>query len=372
MKVALATVLAVAAACAPGSAAKGGLRARITPTPASLAAAAWSPTIRLTRGGEPAAARLVLAIRKDADRRSFPARAQRRGVYRVRVVFPSDGRWSWILTAGRRTLARGAIAVTRPFRFELPYDLAVVPDGTILFLDRSRILRLDPATRRVSVHARTPSPELIAMVRMGDGSFYVTDFPNNRVLRVDPAGRSSPVASVEAPADLVADPAGTTLWVASIAPGVGVVRVDVQSGRVEPFARVESPHGIDRDSSGDFYAHDGHVVSRIDGRTGAVSRFADVDAFKLLVADGSVYGVTGDPAGGTVVRIALDGVVTTVVGTGSLAPHRDGPALEAGILPSAVALAPDGALLVAQVQPIPAIRRVDPASGTITTLARGR
>jgi streptogramin lyase len=258
-------------------------------------------------------------------------------------------------------------------RFDLPYDLAVLTDGTILFLDRGRILRLDPRTRRVAHYAQTPSRELIAMEQLDDGTLFVTDFPANRILRVDRAGRSSVVAQVAAPADLVVDPAGQTIWVASIAPGVGVVRVDVPTGRVQPFANVEAPHGIDRDAAGNFYVHDGHAMSRIEGDTGAVSRFADVDGIKLLVApDGSVYGVVGSPAGGRVVRVAPDGSVTTVVGTGSLAPHRDGPALEAGILPSAVQLARDGSLIVTQVEPIPAIRRVDRPGGTITTLARGR
>jgi hypothetical protein len=67
-----------------------------------------------------------------------------------------------------------------------------------------------------------------------------------------------------------------------------------------------------------------------------------------------------------------DGSVADVVGTGTLGPHRDGRALEAQILPSAVLLAPDGSLLVAQVEPVPAIRRVDLAAGTIETLVRGR
>jgi sugar lactone lactonase YvrE len=178
---------------------------------------------------------------------------------------------------------------------------------------------------------------------------------------------------VEAPADLVADPTGQTIWVASIAPGVGVVRVDVPTGRVQPFANVEAPHGIDRDAVGNFYVQDGAALSRINGATGTVTRFADVDAIKLLVAaDGSVYGVTGTPAGGRVVRVAPDGTVTPVAGTGSLGPHRDGPALETGILPSSVALAPDGSLIVTQIEPIPAIRRVDRPGGTITTLVRGR
>ena len=262
----------------------------------------------LTRDGRPAAARLVLKIRKGSARRSFAARAQRRGAYRVRVTFPSSGRWSWSLDAGRRSLARGAISVSAPVTFDLPYDLAVLADGNVLFLDRGRILRLDRRTRRVSVHSRTPSEELIAMERLDDGTLFVTDFPGNRILRVDRAGRSSVVAQVAAPADLVVDAGGQTIWVASIAPGIGVVRVDVATGRVEPFASVEAPHGIDRDATGNFFVHDGHAISRIDGTTGAVSHFADIDGIKLLVApDGSVYGVVGSPAGGRVVRVAPNG-----------------------------------------------------------------
>jgi hypothetical protein len=42
------------------------------------------------------------------------------------------------------------------------------------------------------------------------------------------------------------------------------------------------------------------------------------------------------------------------------------------MLPSALAVARDGSLLVAQIEPIPAIRRLNVARGTISTLARGR
>jgi hypothetical protein len=366
--------LAVAAtACSSATASKEGLQARVSPRPTALTTNKWSPTITVTRDRRPVAVRLALTIRKGAERRVVVPRATRRGVYGARVAFPSDGRWTWTVRSAGNTLASGAIAVSNRIRFDLPYDLAVTPDGTIYFLDRGRILRIDPGTRRVRVHARTESDELVAMVRLADGTFFVTDFPANRILRVDPAGGISAVASVPAPADLVADGTGTTLWVASIADGVGVVRVDVGTGRVEPFADVEGPHGIDRDPAGNFYVHDGHGISRIDGRTGAISRFADVDGVKLLVApEGSVYGVTGNPSGGRVVRVAPDGTVTPVVGTGSLGPHRDGRALDVQILPSAVQFAPDGALLVTQVEPVAGIRRVDLSAGTISTVALGR
>jgi streptogramin lyase len=365
-------IAALAVACAPAAADSGGLRARVAPAPTSIATATWSPTIRLRRDGKPAAARLVLTIRNGGTRRSFTPRAQHRGLYRARVTFPSNGRWSWRLTTGRQTLARGAVSVSAPLGFDLPYDLAVINDGTVLFLDRARILRLDPRTRRVSLYATTPSRELIAMERLDDGTLFVTDFPANRILRVDPGGRSSVVAQVPAPADLVVDPTGRTIWAASIAPGVGVVRVDVATGRVEPFASVESPHGLARDAAGSFYAHDGHVISRIDGISGAVTQYAAVDGIKLLAApDGSLYGVVGDPGGGRVVRVAPDGTVTTVAGTGALGPHKDGPALEVDFGPTAVQLAPDGALIIPQIEPIPALRRLDRPGGTITTLARG-
>ena len=176
-----------------------------------------------------------------------------------------------------------------------------------------------------------------------------------------------------APVDLLVDPSGSTLWVASIAEGVGLVRVDVASSRVEPFAAVQQPHGLARTADGAFVVHDGHAVSLVDGDTGAVTRLASVDAFKLVVAsNGVVYGATGSPRGGRVVRISPNGRAVPVAGTGRLGPHRDGKALRAPMLPSALAIARDGSLLVAQIEPVPAIRRINLSAGTIATLARGR
>ncbi len=341
MRALLLAAAVVVTACSSATASSESLRARVSPSPSSLTVRMWSPKITLTDAGKPASARLTLTIRKGSARRSFKPRVLRRGSYRARVSFPADGRWRWTLATPKRTLARGAISVSTRVAFQLPYDLALAPDGTIFFLDRSRVLALDPATRRVRVHAATSGSELVALERIADGTLFVTDLPSNRVLRIDPARRVSTVAQVRRLPISSPMPAGTTLWVASIATGIGVVRVDVGSGRVEPFSSPFQPHGIDRDPNGDFYVHDGHEVSRIDGDTGALTPFAAVDAFKLVVApDGSVYGVEGSPAGGRVLRIAPDGSVTPLAGTGFLAAHRDGPALELGILPSAVQLSP--------------------------------
>lgn len=366
-------LVALLASYVSASAAPAHFRVGVSPRPTSLDVRSWSPTITLAGPDGPVAAPLTLTIRNGARQHAFRPRATQLGSYRARVVFPSDGLWRWTLSVPGRAIARGAISVVALVTFELPYDLAVLPDGRVLVADRSRILELDPSPQRLRVHATLPTDEVTAFVRVADGTLFAADFPGGRVLRVDPAGRVSTVARVPEPADIYADPSGRTLWVASIADDVGVVRVDVASGTVQPFAKPIQPHGIDRGADGDFYVHDGHAVSRIDGDTGAVSHFASVDAFKLVVtSDGSVYGVEATPAGGRIVRIASTGAVTTIAGTGSLGPHRDGPALEARILPSAIQFAPDGSLLVAQVQPVPAIRRVDLATGRITTVILGR
>ncbi len=258
--------------------------------------------------------------------------------------------------------------------FELPYDLVVARDGTIYFPDRSRVLRLEPKTGRVRMVRQVPgASELAGLARLENGTFFAADLPSGRILLIPPRGAIAAVASVPMPVDLLADPSGSTLWVASIADGVGLVRIDLATGAVQPFAPVDKPHGLARSPNGDFVVHDGHVVSRVDGTTGVVTRLADVDVFKLVVApNGTVYGATGGPRGGRVVRISPSGRVIPVAGTGRLGPHRDGRALLAPMLPSAVALARDGSLLVAQIEPIPAIRRVNLRAGTIATLARGR
>jgi DNA-binding beta-propeller fold protein YncE len=233
-----------------------------------------------------------------------------------------------------------ALAAPQP-RFELPYDLAVARDGAVHFPDRSRIMTVHPSKGRVRVHRKVPgATELAGLALLEDGTLYAADLPSGRILRVPRGGPVVTVATVPMPVDLVVDPAGSTLWVASIAEGI---------------------------------VHDGHAVSRVDGTTGVVTKLAKVDAFKVVVArTGVVYGATGGPKGGRVVRISPNGRVVPVAGTGRLGPHRDGRALAAPMLPSALALARDGSLLVAQIEPVPAIRRIDLGAGRISTITRGR
>lgn len=257
--------------------------------------------------------------------------------------------------------------------FALPYDLVVARDGTIYFTDRSRILRLAPRSGRVVVHRRVPgTKELVGLARIADGTFFATDLPSGRIVRVPPRGAATIVATAPAPVDLITDATGNALVVASIAEGVGLVRVNLADGVVEPFAAVDRPHSLDRLPDGTLVVHDGHAVSRVDATTREVTPFASVDAVEVAAApNGFVYGATGTPTGGRVIRISPAGRVTRIAGTGRLGPHRDGRALRAPMLPSALAVARDRSLIVAQIEPVPAIRRVDLGRGTISTLALG-
>lgn len=278
----------------------------------------------------------------------------------------------WLALLALAVTCTAASAAPGP-RFVLPYDLVVARDGSIYVTDRSRILRIAPKSGHVVVHRRVPgAKELVGLALLRDGTLLAADLPSGAILRIPPKGSITTVATVPAPVDLLAAADGRTMLVASIADDVGLVRVDLASGAVEPFAAVEKPHGLDRLPNGSLVVHDGHRVSRVDPTTGAVTPFAAVDAFELAAApNGVVYGATGSPTGGRVVRISPTGRVTRVAGTGRLGVHRDGPALRAPMLPSALAIARDGSLLVAQIEPVAAVRRVNLARGTIATLALG-
>ena len=98
----------------------------------------------------------------------------------------------------------------------------------------------------------------------------------------------------------------------------------------------------------------------------------DVDAVKLLVAPGGGIYLTGsDPTGGTIRFLDPDGTIHAVAGTGFIGDDGEGgQAVDAEILPSDIALAPDGALILSQTEPEPAVRRIDLDTGIITTLLR--
>lgn len=360
---------------APSSAGDSRLKVRVSPEPTTLTAgAAWRVVISVRRGGRPVAvAPPRIEVQSGSRHRVTLSKRAGRGVFRARVVFPSAGRWTYSVVVAGRARVRGAVSVAaRTLRLKLPYDLEVAPDGAIFVADAMlhRIVRVDRATRRATTHA-TGIDEPTGLAIDAAGNLYATDFPAGRVLRIDPRGRVTTLARIPRPAEVAVDPAGSRLAVASLADAV--YGVDLATGSVTRIIGAVSPHGVEYDAAGNLFFPDGLVIKRLDARSGQVRTLASVEAVKLLAApDGGLYAVSGDPTGGQVLRIDPDTTTRVVAGNNTLGPYGDGgPATSAGLLPSDVALAPDGALLITQTSPVAAVRRVDLGSGLITTLVRG-
>ena len=109
---------------------------------------------------------------------------------------------------------------------------------------------------------------------------------------------------------------------------------------------------------------------RIDHSSGELNEVARIDTATVLPTARGVYVTVGSPSGGQVLLIRPDGSRQRVVGTGRISRQRnDVRATRVGIRPTAVALARNGSLLVAQDRPVPALRRVS-RRGSITTLTR--
>jgi sugar lactone lactonase YvrE len=415
-----AVLLAAATAAALGW---GGPEAtpRVTVTaPGAVALGArWAITIRVA-----AATARPVRVRLAGPGRSRALRAHRVAArtFAVRTSFATAGRWTYsVLVGGRR--AAGGTVVVRPaaVRPRNPYGVDVDAAGNVFVADGEshRVLRWDATRRRLAVIAGTgvagtsgdggPATRARIGVPTGlavdaDGSVYVADFTENRIRRVDPQGVITTVAGtgrrgaggdggpavaadLGLPADVALDRARRVLYVTTLESRVRAV--DLRSGTISTVAgdgveavtgdggpaaaaRVQTPHGIEVDAAGNVLLSDFRALRRIDAATGVITTLAALETHKTHAAsDGSIFYVWGNPSGGAVHRIAAAGTGTRVAGTGALDVHRDGgPATEAGLLPSDAVLAPDGALLVAQTQPVPAVRRVDLASGVITTLFR--
>lgn len=105
--------------------------------------------------------------------------------------------------------------------------------------------------------------------------------------------------------------------------------------------------------------------------TGRIETAFTRPAFKVVLGPrGTLYLLNGNPSGGTVTQVDVNGAVLRVIGTGAVSRHVDRvPIGRVGFLPSDVE--PVGsALLISQTEPIPAVRRLASGSGTVTTLIR--
>jgi len=170
------------------------------------------------------------------------------------------------------------------------------------------------------------------------------------------------------PASIAAAPDGTLVLAEAAANRI--VRVTT-AGVVTPIATgVANPYGVAVAPSGDVYATTSDTLVRIDasGRVTPVFTVADLGPV-TVAADGGVYVSTStdvfriDPATGGSVHVA---------GTGVRGGAGDGgPAASAQINhPHALLVAADGALLVPDTDNH-RLRRIDPLTHVITTIASG-
>lgn len=420
----LAVALAAAAVLALGGLAAAARderpTARVTPRPATLEVGrAWNATILVRgRSGRPS-----FELRNGARRRVIAAAPDGLNRWRVRVVFPSAGRWAWTVRVRGLALARGSVLATARLRLKLAFGMVMRGDELLVAdSEAHRVYRVDLSSGRLTPFAgtglRAASGDGGSALRAAigvptgiavgpDGSVYLADILTGRVRRIDPAGRISTVAETDEPADVAVDPAGNVYvatlanYVFRVAGGGGpLVRVagdgteaDSGDGGPAALARVSGPHGIETDAAGNVLFSTNGRIRRIDARTGVIetvagtgdkgyggdggpAREARIDTVKLVLApDGTIYEAGGSfETGSRVRRIAPDGIITTVAGNGRFGPVGDGgQATEAGFRAADVQLAPDGSLLLlTAVDPWAGVRRIDLRTGIITTVARGR
>ncbi len=266
-----------------------------------------------------------------------------------------------------------------------------------------------------AVEACLNEPKSLAL--SGSTTLYIADAENHVVRKVDlasglittVAGRpeqdsgAGGQADVRVPAeneDPFADPpAGKAEKFVQLSDVSGTVRYVVGTGKSGRFggdggpaaqATLSFPGAVAVDRQGHLYIADtmNHRVRKVDAATGVISTIAGTGQHRcsgdggpataaalnepaaLAVDDrGSLY--IADQSNNRVRKVNLStGIITTVAGTGETGYTGDGmPAAEAGLSgPSGLALGPDGELYIADTFS-GRIRRVDPATGVISTVA---
>ena len=359
---ALALTLGLALAAAAAASAPR-LTARLTPRPATLELnAVWSAKISVRRGRAAYAGPAPrVVVSRAAERFAVRARRTGRGTFAARLRFGQQGRWRYSVVVEDRSLVTGSLFVLPP--------AAEVVEPFAVAVDRS-------------------------------GAVLVADRAADRIVRIDPAtAELTLVAEVAEPIDVAAGPDASVYTVTGnqvkrIAGGAVTTvagtgeRAFSGDGGPATQAALNAPDSIGFDAVGNLYvAEYENRVRRIDAQTGVITTVTGTGAeasngdggpatqaaiwhpHGLAVAgDGTLY--IADTAAHRIRRVdAATGIITTIAGTGEPGFSGDGgPAVAARLdVPIHVALGPDGALYVADGSN-QRVRRIDP-SGVIRTVA---
>lgn len=281
--------------------------------------------VRATRGGTPLRHGTVTVwIARGRTRRSFATRAEPRGRYRARVVFPSAGRWALGARAGRTRATLGSVQVRRPavpLTFVWPTSVAVESNRSLLLVENGigRVLRIDPVTGKTVPVISIVRP--YAVVHMQSGSFYLS--ADKSLLRVDAAGSSTSVAESDEDVGPVAvGPNGDVYFATATrifrvpggtGPPVRIAGTGAQGyggdGGPATAAQISRPHGLAVTADGGLLVSDtgNGRVRRIDLRTGLIETWAHLGAPAGIdiAPDGTVYVV--DASAKRVVHLTIDG-----------------------------------------------------------------
>jgi len=267
-----------------------------------------------------------------------------------------------------------------------PTALAVDPTGAVVFLDvdNNRVRRFVPggsittmAGETLSVGDLGPSTSAV-LTTPGDiavdgaGNLYIPDSKQNRVRKVAPSGIITTVAGTGtegntgdggpataatlSPNAVAVDHAGN-LFIAAAT----IRRVDVATGKIATVAGNGTCCYRGAGTGGDG----GPAQNASLGFATSIA----VDASGNIYFNDLVTLASGAPGGATIRRVTTDGTISTYAGAGLGFGGDGGPAAKALFGANLqIAIGPDGSLYIGD-RDNNCVRRVDPATGIIDTVA---
>lgn len=251
-------------------------------------------------------------------------------------------------------------------RLNNPFDLAFLPDGSLVFSDTFNhcLRRIDVATGGISTicgtgekgcsgdegpATRAQLNEPYGVVIDRTGRVFFADRLNGRVRAIDTDGsvRTLAQAGLVEPNGLALSPDQSRLFIADVA-GQRVWVVDLGSASAAVFAGVGEAR------------HDG------DGGPAASAALFGPRAV-AFAPDGSLYVMERQ---GSCIRRIRNGVIETVAGTGARGYAGDGGDARTAVFaaPKEMAVDTTGNIFVVDTENH-AIRRIDAATWTVTTIA---
>jgi streptogramin lyase len=238
-----------------------------------------------------------------------------------------------------KTLA-GANAGMDGVRFENPFGVAVAPDGSIFVSDggTGRVWQFKAEGGAQVIAEELDTPSAIALAP--DGTLIVAETGAHTITRLDPKnGESSTVAGVRGSAGYADGPAATALFNGPIGVTVGPDSTIYVADTYNDRIRAINPKSHEvRTVAG------GPEPGMIDSSNGSDARF-DTPCGIAIAPDGAL--IVADTGNHRLRRVDPSAAVTTIAGTGEPGPF-DGPLFAASFdEPVGLAVAPDGTVYVA-------------------------